>query len=136
MSIERDYERSARRLKESVRRMEQLGYVVPHCVVLVLSKLRPPKEVVSRKYLVILMLFSQTCETLGAALTMREQLVVKLTILGRKHPTPEITRKQQRIDQLVISQDKIIESNLDLLAYRSEILLAILSGEDPKSRYI
>lgn len=136
MSIDKDYERSARQLNETVRRLEKLGYVVPHCVVVVTARLLPPREVASRKYLVILLLFSQAFENLGATLTMREQLVVKLTVLGRKHPTPEIMRKQKRIDQLVINQDKLIESNRDLLEYRSTILLAILRGEDPTSRYI
>lgn len=135
MSIQKDYERSLRRLKESVTRMEHLGYVVPRCVDVVLDRVRPPHQVVSRKYLVVLMLFSQTCESLGAYLTTREQLVVKMTILGRRHPTPEIQRKINRLDELVISQDKNIESHRLLLEYRSTILLDILDGNEPNSRY-
>lgn len=135
MTIQKDYERSMRRLKESVHRMEQLGYIVPRCVDVILAQVRPPEQVVSRKYLVMLLLFSQTTETLGATLTMREQLVVKMTVLSRKHPTPEIQRKLRRLDELVISQDKNIESQRILLDYRSEILLEILAGREPNSRY-
>lgn len=135
MSINKDYERSMRRLRSSVSRMEDLGYVVPKCVTDILDALKPPKEVASRKYLVMLMLFSQTCETLGACLTIREQLVVNLTILGRKHPTPEILHKIERLDKLVISQDKNIESHRMLLDYRSKVLLEILNGNEPSSRY-
>ncbi|QZE59475.1 hypothetical protein MPK66_gp231 [Erwinia phage pEa_SNUABM_2] len=135
MSIQKDYERSMRRLKESVYRKEHLGYVVPRCVDVVLSKLRSPEQVVSRKYLVMLMLFSQTCEQLGSALTMREQLVVKMTILSRKHPTPDIQRKIRRLEELVISQDRNIESHRLLLDYRASVLIDILDGKEPNSRY-
>ncbi|QZE58793.1 hypothetical protein pEaSNUABM28_00236 [Erwinia phage pEa_SNUABM_28] len=135
MSIQKDYERSMRRLKESVYRKEKLGYVAPRCVDVVLSKVRPPEQVASRKYLVMLMLFSQTCEQLGATLTMREQLVVKMAILSRKHPTPDIQRKIRRLDELVISQDKNIEGQLLLLEYRAQILIDILDGKEPNSRY-
>lgn len=135
MSIQRDYERSLRRLKESVYRKEQLGYVVPRCVDVVLSKLRSPEHVVSRKYLVMLMLFSQTCEQLGTALALREQLVVKMAILSRKHPTPDIQRKIRRLEELVISQDRNIESHRLLLDYRASVLIDILDGKEPNSRY-
>ncbi|AWY08610.1 hypothetical protein HOT49_gp233 [Erwinia phage vB_EamM_Alexandra] len=135
MSIQKDYERSMRRLKESVYRKEQLGYVVPRCVADVLAKVRSPQQVVSRKYLVMLMLFSQTCEALGSTLAMREQLVVKMTNLSRKHPTPDISRKIRRLDELVISQDRNIESQRLLLDYRGGVLLDILDGKEPNSRY-
>lgn len=135
MSIQKDYERSLRRLKESVYRKEQLGYVVPRCVDVVLAKVKPPEQVVSRKYLVVLMLVSQTCENLCASLTMREQLVVKMTLLSRKHPTPEIQRRIRRLDELVNSQDVNIENHRLLLNYRCEILIDILDGKETNSRY-
>lgn len=135
MSIQKDYERSMRRLKESVHRKEHLGYVVPRCVDVVLSKVRSPEQVVSRKYLVMLMLFSQTCEALGSALATREQLVVKMAILSRKHPTPDIQRKIRRLEELVISQDRNIESHRLLLDYRARVLIDILDGKEPNSRY-
>lgn len=135
MSIQKDYERSKRRLMTAVHRMEELGYVVPRCVDVIVDKILPPQQVVSRKYLVILMLFSQTCETLGYTLTTREQLVVKLTLLSRKHPTPEIQRRIEKLDALVISHDKNIESQRLLLDYRSAILIEILEGREPNSRY-
>lgn len=135
MTIQKDYQRSLKRLKDSVHHTERLGYVLPACVYKVLSSVKPPEQVVSRKYLVMLLLFSQTCDTLRAALTMREQLVVKMTVLSRKHPTPDIQRKIRRLDELVISQDKNIESQKMLLDYRSAILLDILAGNEPNSRY-
>lgn len=135
MSIQKDYERSKRRLMTAVHRMEELGYVVPRCVDVIVDKILPPQQVVSRKYLVILMLFSQTCETLGYTLTTREQLVVKLTLLSRKHPTPEIQRRIEKLDALVISHDRNIESQRLLLDYRSAILIEILEGREPNSRY-
>ncbi|QZE56091.1 hypothetical protein pEaSNUABM52_00233 [Erwinia phage pEp_SNUABM_52] len=135
MSIQKDYERSKRRLMTAVHRMEELGYVVPRCVDVIVDKILPPQQVVSRKYLVMLMLFSQTCETLGYTLTTREQLVVKLTLLSRKHPTPEIQRRIEKLDALVISHDRNIESQRLLLDYRSAILIEILEGREPNSRY-
>lgn len=135
MSIQKDYERSKRRLMTAVHRMEELGYVVPRCVDVIVDKILPPQQVVSRKYLVMLMLFSQTCETLGYTLTTREQLVVKLTLLSRKHPTPEIQRHIEKLDALVISHDRNIESQRLLLDYRSAILIEILEGREPNSRY-
>lgn len=135
MSIQKDYERSKRRLMTAVHRMEELGYVVPRCVDVIVDKILPPQQVVSRKYLVMLMLFSQTCETLGYTLTTREQLVVKLTLLSRKHPTPEIQRRIEKLDALVISHDRNIESQRLLLEYRSAILIEILEGREPNSRY-
>ncbi|ARW58870.1 hypothetical protein HOS33_gp230 [Erwinia phage vB_EamM_Y3] len=119
----------------AVHRMEELGYVVPRCVDVIVDKILPPQQVVSRKYLVMLMLFSQTCETLGYTLTTREQLVVKLTLLSRKHPTPEIQRRIEKLDALVISHDRNIESQRLLLDYRSAILIEILEGREPNSRY-
>lgn len=135
MSIQKDYERSMRRLRDAVDRMEDLGYVVPRIVSDLLEKVKPPQEVPSRKYLVMLLLFSQTCETLGVCLTVREQLVVKLTILGRRHPTPDIQFKMRKLDNLVISQNKNIESHRLLLEYRGTVLDEILDGNDPSSRY-
>ncbi|QZE57441.1 hypothetical protein MPK71_gp232 [Erwinia phage pEa_SNUABM_1] len=135
MSIQKDYERSLRRLKESVHRTEQLGYIVPRCVDVVLSKVKPPDQVVSRKYLVMLLLFSQSSENLRSALTMREQLVVKMALLSRKHPTPEIQRRIRRLEELVNNQDRNIESQLLLLDYRANILIDILDGKEPNSRY-
>lgn len=135
MTIQKDYERSLRRLKESVHRTEQLGYIVPRCVDVVLSKVKPPDQVVSRKYLVMLLLFSQSSENLRAALTMREQLVVKMALLSRKHPTPEIQRRVRRLEELVNNQDRNIESQLMLLEYRAGILIDILDGKEPNSRY-
>ena len=135
MSIQKDYERSLRRLKESVYRTEQLGYVVPRCVDVVLSRVKSPDQVVSRKYLVMLMLFSQSCENLRSALTMREQLVVKMALLSRKHPTPEIQRRIRRLEELVNNQDRNIESQRLLLDYRANILIDILDGKEPNSRY-
>lgn len=136
MSIQKDYERSLRRLKESVYRTEQLGYVVPRCIDVILSKVKPPDQVQSRKYLVMLMLVSQTCDNLRSALTMREQLVVKMALLSRKHPTPEIQRRIRRLEELVNSQDKNIEGQRLLLDYRANILTDILDGKEPNSRYI
>lgn len=135
MTIQKDYERSLRRLKGSVHRTEQLGYIVPRCVDVVLSKVKPPDQVVSRKYLVMLLLFSQSSENLRAALTMREQLVVKMALLSRKHPTPEIQRRIRRLEELVNNQDRNIESQLMLLEYRANILIDILDGKEPNSRY-
>ena len=135
MTIQKDYERSLRRLKESVHRTEQLGYIVPRCVDVVLSKVKPPDQVVSRKYLVMLLLFSQSSENLRAALTMREQLVVKMALLSRKHPTPEIQRRIRRLEELVNNQDKNIEGQRLLLNYRADILTDILDGKEPNSRY-
>lgn len=135
MTIQKDYERSLRRLKESVHRTEQLGYIVPRCVDVVLSKVKPPDQVVSRKYLVMLLLFSQSSENLRAALTMREQLVVKMALLSRKHSTPEIQRRIRRLEELVNNQDRNIESQLMLLEYRANILIDILDGKEPNSRY-
>lgn len=135
MSLQKDYERSVRRLQDATNRMEKLGYVVPRCVDVIFNKIRPPQEVASRKYLVMLMLFSQTCDVLGAALTMREQLVVKMTLLSRKHPTPDIQRKLRRLNELVISQDRNIEGQRLLLDYRSTVLIEILDGKEPNSRY-
>lgn len=135
MSIQKDYERSLRRLKESVYRTEQLGYVVPRCVDVVLSRVKSPDQVVSRKYLVMLMLFSQSCENLRSALTMREQLVVKMALLSRKHPTPEIQRRIRRLEELVNNQDRNIESQRLLLDYRANVLIDILDGKEPNSRY-
>ena len=83
----------------------------------------------------MLMLFSQTCEQLGTALALREQLVVKMAILSRKHPTPDIQRKIRRLEELVISQDRNIESHRLLLDYRASVLIDILHGKEPNSRY-
>ncbi|QZE60143.1 hypothetical protein pEaSNUABM35_00226 [Erwinia phage pEa_SNUABM_35] len=83
----------------------------------------------------MLMLFSQTCEQLGTALALREQLVVKMAILSRKHPTPDIQRKIRRLEELVISQDRNIESHRLLLDYRASVLIDILDGKEPNSRY-
>lgn len=135
MSIQKDYERSLRRLKESVYRTEQLGYVVPRCIDVILSKVKPPDQVKSRKYLVMLMLVSQTCDNLRSALAMREQLVVKMALLSRKHPTPEIQRRIRRLEELVNNQDKNIEGQRLLLNYRADILTDILDGKEPNSRY-
>lgn len=135
MSIQKDYERSLRRLKESVHRTEQLGYIVPRCVDVVLSRVKSPDQVVSRKYLVMLMLFSQSCENLRSALAMREQLVVKMALLSRKHPTPEIQRRIRRLEELVNNQDRNIESQRLLLDYRANVLIDILDGKEPNSRY-
>lgn len=135
MSIQKDYERSLRRLKESVHRTEQLGYIVPRCVDVALSRVKSPDQVVSRKYLVMLMLFSQSCENLRSALTMREQLVVKMALLSRKHPTPEIQRRIRRLEELVNNQDRNIESQRLLLDYRANVLIDILDGKEPNSRY-
>ena len=135
MSIQKDYERSLRQLKESVHRTEQLGYIVPRCVDVVLSRVKSPDQVVSRKYLVMLMLFSQSCENLRSALTMREQLVVKMALLSRKHPTPEIQRRIRRLEELVNNQDRNIESQRLLLDYRANVLIDILDGKEPNSRY-
>ena len=108
---------------------------MPRCVDVVLSKVKQPDQVVSRKYLVMLFLFSQSSENLRAALTMREQLVVKMVLLSRKHPTPEIQRRIRRLEELVNNQDRNIESQLMLLEYRANILIDILDGKEPNSRY-
>lgn len=115
--------------------MEQLGYVTPRCVDVVMERIRPPEQVLSKKYLVILLLFSQTCETICATLIMREQLITKLGLLSGRHITPEIQRRINRLNELVISQDRNVESQRLLLDYRSQILLDILDGKEPNSRY-
>jgi len=135
MIIQKEYEGSVRRLKDSVTRMEQLGYVVPHSVVSVQEQIAPPAQVRSKKYLMVLMLFSLTCEHLGYDLTSREQIVVKLTLLRRKHLTPELKRRYEKLDGMVASFDRNIENQRRLLEYRASILLDLLAGKTPISRY-
>ncbi|AXG67270.1 hypothetical protein HOU09_gp226 [Dickeya phage vB_DsoM_AD1] len=108
---------------------------MPRCIDVILSKVKPPDQVKSRKYLVMLMLVSQTCDNLRSALAMREQLVVKMALLSRKHPTPEIQRRIRRLEELVNNQDKNIEGQRLLLNYRADILTDILDGKEPNSRY-
>lgn len=132
MKTQKDYERSVRRIKCAIYAREQAEHSLLACETSVMENLKSPSEVLSKKYLVVLLLFSFTCASLSAALLTVDQLQNKANALSRK---PGQQQEAERI--LIVMQTHLrnVENQKLILNYRAGILLDILAGKEPDSRY-